>query len=127
MGLRDKIQTKLGKAFDGKLADAVNAFTGTYIGPGEYDPITETSTAQPVTYTGRGVLAGYDSKRIDNVNIKVGDVKLIALTNEVTDTPMVGHQITAPDLVTGEQVTYRVESVNADAAQAHIELQLRRS
>ncbi|HFL2187590.1 TPA: glutamate 5-kinase [Pseudomonas putida] len=127
MGLRDKIQTKLGKAFDGKLADAVNAFTGTYVGEGEWDPVTETSTAQPVTYTGRGVLAGYDSKRIDNVNIKVGDVKLIALANEVTDNPMVGHQITAPDLVTGEQVTYRVESVNADAAQAHIELQLRRS
>ncbi|WP_323600625.1 glutamate 5-kinase [Pseudomonas putida] len=127
MGLRDKIQTKLGKAFDGKLADAVNAFTGTYMGEGEWDPVTETSTAQPVTYTGRGVLAGYDSKRIDNVNIKVGDVKLIALANEVTDNPMVGHQITAPDLVTGEQVTYRVESVNADAAQAHIELQLRRS
>lgn len=127
MGLRDKIQTKLGKAFDGKLADAVNAFTGTYVGEGEWNPVTETSTAQPVTYTGRGVLAGYDSKRIDNVNIKVGDVKLIALANEVTDNPMVGHQITAPDLVTGEQVTYRVESVNADAAQAHIELQLRRS
>lgn len=127
MGLRDKIQTKLGKAFDGKLADAVNAFTGTYVGEGEWDPVTETSTAQPVTYTGRGVLAGYDSKRIDNVNIKVGDVKLIALANDVTDNPMVGHQITAPDLVTGEQVTYRVESVNADAAQAHIELQLRRS
>lgn len=127
MGLRDKIQTKLGKAFDGKLADAVNAFTGTYMGEGEWDPVTETSTAQPVAYTGRGVLAGYDSKRIDNVNIKVGDVKLIALANEVTDTPMVGHQITAPDLVTGEQVTYRVESVNADPAQAHIELQLRRS
>ena len=127
MGLRDKIQTKLGKAFDGKLADAVNAFTGTYVGEGEWDPVTETSTANSVTYTGRGVLAGYDSKRIDNVNIKVGDVKLIALANEVTDTPMVGHQITAPDLVTGEQVTYRVESVNADPAQAHIELQLRRS
>ncbi|MCE0860688.1 glutamate 5-kinase [Pseudomonas alloputida] len=127
MGMRDKIQTKLGKAFDGKLADAVNAFTGTYMGEGEWDPVAETSTAQPVTYTGRGVLAGYDSKRIDNVNIKVGDVKLIALANEVTDNPMVGHQITAPDLVTGEQVTYRVESVNADAAQAHIELQLRRS
>ncbi|MNP85084.1 hypothetical protein D3C76_1846600 [compost metagenome] len=54
-------------------------------------------------------------------------MKLIALVNEVTDNPMVGHQITAPDLVTGEQVDYRVESVNADAAQAHIELQLRRS
>ncbi|ENY79671.1 hypothetical protein C206_00890 [Pseudomonas putida TRO1] len=128
MGLRDKIQTKLGKAFDGKLADAVNAFTGSYMGEGEWDPVLEVSVgSQPVTYTGRGVLAGYDSKRIDNINIKVGDVKLIALVNEVTDKPMVGHQITAPDLVTGEQVTYRVESVQADPAQAHIEVQLRTS
>ncbi|MFJ4454386.1 glutamate 5-kinase [Pseudomonas sp. NPDC089392] len=127
MGLRDKIQAKLGKAFDGKLADAVNAFSGSYMGEGEWDPVTETSTAQPVTYAGRGVLAGYDSRRIDNVNIKVGDVKLIALANEVTGAPMVGHQIAAPDLVTGEQVTYRVESVQADPAQAHIEVQLRKS
>lgn len=127
MGLRDKIQTKLGKAFDGKLSDAVNAFTGTYMGEGEWDPVTEASTSQPVTYTGRGVLAGYDSRRIDNINIKVGDVLLIALVNEVTDKVMVGHQITAPDLVTGEQSTYRVETVSADPAAAHIEVQLRKS
>ncbi len=127
MGLRDKIQAKLGKAFDGKLADAVSQFTGSYMGEGEWDPVTETSTAQPVTYAGRGVLSGYDSRRIDNINIKVGDVQLIALANEVTDKPMVGHQITAADLITGESVTYRVESVNADPASAHIEAQLRRS
>lgn len=127
MGLRDDIQADLAEAFDEDLADAVAPFSGTYLGPGVYDPVTEETTAQPVTYSGRGVLDAYDSRRIDNVNIKVGDVKLIALVNEVTDNPMVGHQITAPDLVTGEQVTYRVESVNADPAQAHIELQLRRS
>lgn len=127
MGLRDKIQTKLGKAFDGKLADAVTAFSGSYMGPGEWDPVSETSTAEEVTYTGRGVMAGYDSRRIDNVNIKVGDVRLIALANEVTDRPMVGHLMEAPDLVTGEPSTYRVESVEADPAAAHIEVQLRKS
>ncbi|ELF6206764.1 glutamate 5-kinase [Pseudomonas putida] len=127
MGLRDDIQADLAEAFDDDLADAVSTFTGSYMGPGEWDPVTETSTAQPVTYTGRGVLAGYDSRRIDNINIKVGDVLLIALDNEVTDKVMVGHQITAPDLVTGEQVTYRVETVSADPAAAHIEAQLRKS
>ncbi|HDS1692190.1 TPA: glutamate 5-kinase [Pseudomonas putida] len=127
MGLRDDIQADLAEAFDDDLADAVSAFTGTYMGPGEWDPVSETSTAQPVTYTGRGVLDSYDSRRIDNINIKIGDVLLIALVNEVTDKVMVGHQITAPDLVNGEQATYRVEAVSADPAAAHIEAQLRKS
>lgn len=127
MGLRSDIQSDLAAAFDTDLADAVSTFTGTYMGPGVWDPVNETSTAQPATYAGRGVLDSYDSRRIDNVNIKVGDVLLIALTNEVGDKVMVGHQITAPDLVTGEQAAYRVESVSADPAVAHVEVQLRKS
>ena len=51
MGLQDKLQTKLAKAFDGKLADAVSAFTGSYQGPGVWDPVEETTTSVPVTYT----------------------------------------------------------------------------
>ncbi|ANI33864.1 MULTISPECIES: hypothetical protein [Pseudomonas] len=127
MGLRDDIQADLAEAFDDDLADAVSTFTGTYMGPGVWDPVSETTTAQPVTYTGRGVLDSYDSRRIDNINIKVGDVLLICLVNEVSDKPMVGHEITAPDLVTGEQAAYRVESVSADPAAAHIEIQMRKS
>lgn len=126
MGLRDDVQIDLAAAFDDDLADAVQAFAGTYMGPGVTDPVTEETTAQPVTYTGRGVFDNYDSRRIDNINILVGDVLLICLVNEVTDKPAVGHEITADDLVTGEPVKYRIVSPGIDPAKAHYEIQLRK-
>ncbi|PLU99922.1 glutamate 5-kinase [Pseudomonas plecoglossicida] len=126
MGLRDDIQADLAEAFDEDLADAVSTFAGTYMGPGVWDPVNETTTAQPVTYTGRGVLDSYDSRRIDGLNILVGDVLLICLANEVTDRPAVGHQITVDDLLTGQQVTYRIVSPGIDPAKAHYEIQLRK-
>lgn len=126
MGLRDDIQADLAEAFDEDLADAVVPFSGTYLGPGVYDPVTEETTAQPVTYSGRGVLDAYDSRRIDGVNILAGDVLLICLANEVTDKPAVGHQITAEDLLTGELAAYRIVSPGIDPAKAHYEIQLRK-
>lgn len=127
MGLQDKLQTKLAKAFDGKLADAVSAFTGSYQGPGVYDPITETDTAETITYTGRGVLAKYETKRIDNINILSGDLQLIALTNELAERPAEGHTITAPDLADRtKSVSYLVKGVQVDPASATYQIQLRK-
>lgn len=127
MGLRDELQADLAQAFNADLADAVLAFTGEYMGPGVWDPVSETTTAQPVTYTGRGVLSRYEDSRIDNVNILVGDLRLTALTNEVTDTPDVGHKITAPDLMDRtKQAVYLVKSVRSDPASATYRLQLRK-
>ena len=127
MGLQDKLQTKLAKAFDGKLADAVSAFTGSYQGAGVYDPVDETTTAVTATYNGRGVLAEYETKRIDNINILSGDLKLIALTNEVTDRPAEGHAIAAPDLADrSKSVVYLVRSVQVDPASATYQIQLRK-
>ncbi|MCO7055097.1 glutamate 5-kinase [Pseudomonas juntendi] len=127
MGLRDELQADLAEAFNTDLADAVLAFTGEYMGPGVVDPVTEESTAQAVTYAGRGVLSRYEDSRIDNVNILVGDLRLTALANEVTDTPEVGHKITAPDLVDrSKQVVYLVKSVRADPASATYRMQLRK-
>ena len=57
--------------------------------------ILEDLDRKPLTYTGRGVLDSYDSRRVDNINIKVGDVLLICLANEVTDKPMVGQNLAA--------------------------------
>lgn len=126
MGLQNKLQTKLAKAFDGKLADAVSAFTGSYQDPGVWDPVEETTTAITVTYTGRGVLAKYETKRIDNINILSGDLQLIALTNEVTDRPAEGHTITAPDLADrAKSVSYAVKGVQVDPASATYQIQLR--
>lgn len=126
MGLQEKLQSKLAKAFDGKLADAVSAFAGSYIAPGEWDPVEEVSTGGPMTYTGRGVMAEYETKRIDNINILSGDLKLIALTNEVTDRPAEGHTITAPDLADRtKSVSYLVKGVQIDPASATYQIQLR--
>ncbi|HDS0930165.1 TPA: glutamate 5-kinase [Pseudomonas putida] len=127
MGLRDELQADLAEAFNTDLADAVVNFTGEYMGPGDWDPVEEVSTAQPVTYTGRGVLSRYEDRRIDNINILVGDLRLTALANEVTDTPDVGHKITAPDLMDRtKQVVYLVKSVRADPASATYRVQLRK-
>lgn len=127
MGLRDELQDDLAQAFNTDLSDAVLAFAGEYMGPGVWDPVNETTTAQPVTYTGRGVLSRYEDSRIDNVNILVGDLRLTALANEVTDTPDVGHKITAPDLMDRtKQVVYLVKSVRSDPASATYRLQLRK-
>lgn len=126
MGLRDDIQADLAEAFDEDLADAVVPFSGTYLGPGVYDPVTEETTAQSATYSGRGVLDAYDSRRIDGVNILAGDVLLICLANETTDRPAVGHKVTTEDLLTGEQATYTIINPGIDPAKAHYEIQLRK-
>lgn len=127
MGLRDEIQAELAEAFDDDLADAVSAFTGSYQGPGVWDPIEETTTAVTATYTGRGVLAKYETRRIDNINILSGDLQLIALTNEVTDRPAEGHTITAPDLADrARSVSYLVKGVQVDPASATYQIQLRK-
>ena len=128
MGIREELQAEVAAAFndaDG-LADAVNKFNGSYIVAGEVDPVTEESTSQTVTYSGRGVLSGYSLSRIDGVNILHGDLKLTALTNEVTDKPAENHVITAPDLVTGKQQSYKVVTIGTDAAKATYSIQLRR-
>ncbi|HEY2455220.1 MAG TPA: glutamate 5-kinase [Scandinavium sp.] len=127
MGLRDKLQAKLGKAFDTKLADAVNPFTGEYKVVSEYDPVTEEEISITVTYSGRGVLADYDISRVDGINIIKGDLQLIALVNEVTDKPKVDHVITAKDLITNEQQTYKVINPEIDPAAACYFIQVRRS
>lgn len=127
MGMREEIQAELAAAFDEDLADAVNAFTGLYVIQGEWDPITETGGETRVTYNGRGVLDNYSLDRVDGVNIMSGDLLLIALKNEVTDKPRIDHIITSIDLVTELQQAYKVVSVNADPAQAHYEIQLRRA
>ncbi|HBW8014493.1 TPA: glutamate 5-kinase [Klebsiella pneumoniae] len=127
MGIRDKLQSKVAKAFDTKLADAVNDFTGSYVIKTGWDPVTETCGETLVTYTGRGVLSKYSLNRIDGVNILHGDLKLTALTNEVTDEPKVDHFITAPDLITGEQQRYKVITAGTDPTSSVYSIQLRRA
>lgn len=127
MGIRDELQTEIAAAFDSDLRDAVNIFTGSYTVRGEWDPVTETGGETTVTYSGRGVLARYKLNRVDGINILHGDLKLTALTNEVTDEPRVDHLIIAPDLVTGDLQRYKAVTVGTDPARASYSIQLRRA
>lgn len=116
MGLREKIQTDLAEAFDTDLADAVQPFTGGITLPGMWDPVTEIgSDPVVIAYSGRGVFDEFKIERIDGINIRAKDQLLIALTNETTGTPDIGHKINGFDVV----------NVQTDPAGAHYEIQLR--
>lgn len=116
MGLREEIQADMAEAFDTDLADAVQPFTGGITLPGTWDSVTETG-GDPVviSYSGRGVFDSFKIALIDGMSIKATDQLLIALTNETTGVPQVGHQINGFDVI----------NVQTDPAGAHYEIQLR--
>ena len=117
MGLREDIQKDLAEAFDTDLADAVQTFAGGVTLPGTWDPVTE-EAGPPVViaYTGRGVFDGFKMAQVDGVNIRATDQLLIALTNETTGIPDIGHKINGFDVI----------NVQTDPAIAHYEIQLRK-
>ncbi|HEK1684107.1 TPA: hypothetical protein SMR42_000412 [Pseudomonas putida] len=125
MPIKSTMQASFGRLFDTAFAEAVKPFTGSYPGPGVWDPVEETTTGQQVTYTGRGVFTRYKAEQIDGLRIQATDVRLIALTNEVTDRPQPGHRIIGPDLVTGELIEYEVMPTGVDPAGVHYQIQLR--
>ena len=91
--IRDKVQSKLGKAFNKKLTDAVDSFTCTkLIYSGVFDFETQT---YPVvgsdSYSGRGVLFGsYLKDLVKPADYQAEDAKAIVLQNEVTGIPQIG-------------------------------------
>ena len=125
MSIKNTMQASFGALFDGAFAEVMTPFTGTYLGPGTYDPVSDETTAVPISYTGRGVMTRFKLEQIDNVNILSTDTLLIVLTNEVTDQPSAGHKITAKDPVTGQMKTFDLLPVKTDPAKVHYQLQLR--
>lgn len=122
MGLRDDIQADLAEAFNEDLADAVTAFTGTRTVASDIDDGVDdwmnppgTPSNSTITYTGRGVFADYSAYELESDIINVTDVKLICLTNEITNEPI------ADDKING----YSVVRVDKDPAEAAYEIQLR--
>lgn len=127
MGIRNKVQAKVGKAFDSKLSDAVDSFTGTREVVGEYDPQTGQSSTT-ITYTGRGVFGSYSVQEADGQHILRTDTKLTALQNEVllvedgeaTTTP-------ATPIIDDRLQGMKVINVKKDPAGASWTIQLRYS
>ena len=91
--IKNKIQSKVAKAFDRKLADAVDTFTCTKeIQSGEFDFETQTYPVITVeAYSGRGVLFGsYLKDMVKPIDYQVTDCKATVIQNEVTQVPQIG-------------------------------------
>lgn len=121
--IRDKIQSKVAKAFNKKLADAVHTFTCTkIIYSGDFDFVTqEYSEKTETTYSGRGVLFGsYARDMVKPDGYQVEDSKATVLQNEVTAKPEVNDEWTTAEGV------FRVISVGQDPADVIWACQLRK-
>lgn len=123
--IRDKVQTKLAKAYNAKLSDAVRSFTGSREESGEYDPNDPTGSGTTINFEGRGVFGSYSVEEVDDNHILVTDTKLSGvLQNELVRSddgsvfePAVG------DKVDG----YEVVNVSQDPAKCQWVLQLRKT
>lgn len=121
--IKNKIQSKVAKAFDKKLADAVASFTCTkIINSGKYDPVTETYPNQiDGSYSGRGVLFGsYKKDLVKPTDYQVTDSKATVLQNEVTAVPQIG------DVWITAKGDFKVVNVGADPTDSIWVCQLRK-
>ncbi|WP_151796553.1 glutamate 5-kinase [Acinetobacter soli] len=118
--IRNKIQAKVGKAFDKKLADAVHSFTCERITKSNWDPKTETYLETKESYTGRGVLFGsYSQYEILTLGVLATDKKATVLQNEVSKPPEIDDEwLTSLGL-------FRVIHIQQDPASAVWKCQLR--
>ncbi|MDM1734531.1 glutamate 5-kinase [Acinetobacter towneri] len=91
--MKNKIQSKVAKAFDKKLADAVDTFTcEKLIYSGEFDFETQTyPVVGDESYSGRGVLFGsYQKDLVKPADYQAEDAKAVVPQNEVTAVPQIG-------------------------------------
>lgn len=119
--IKDKIQQKVGKAFNSKLADTVVQFECTKeIQSGDYD--FETQTYPVITtkvYEGRGVLGNYLKDVVKPTDYQVEDGKLLVLQNEVSGVPQID------DLISIGDSQFRVINISKDPASATYKMQIR--
>lgn len=119
--IKDKIQQKVGKAFNSNLADAVKTFTCIKeIQSGDYD--YETQTYPVITtrvYEGRGVLGNYLKDIVKPTDYQVEDGKLLVLQNEVSAVPQID------DVINIDGGLFRVINIGKDPANATYKIQIR--
>ena len=89
--MRDKIQSKVAKAFNTKLADAITTFTcSKEIKSGEFDFESQTYPIVTVEqYSGRGVFGSYKRDLVKPIDYQVEDVKATVLQNEISGEPQI--------------------------------------
>ena len=121
--IKNKIQSKVAKAFDKKLADAVDTFTCEKpIYSGEFDFETQTyPVVGSESYSGRGVLFGsYQKELVKPVDYQAEDAKAIVLQNELTAVPQID------DVWVTSRGDFKVVNIGADPASATYSIQLRK-
>ena len=121
MGLRDEVTADIKDAFNTDLADAVKPFTGSRTVQGEpsiEDILTNTvgSNSTIINYSGRGVFGSYKELEVDSESIRMNDVKLIVLQDEITNIPKLDDKING----------YQVVAVQQDPSSTIWNLQLRK-
>ncbi|MCQ1048561.1 glutamate 5-kinase [Acinetobacter baumannii] len=125
--MRAKIQSKLGKAFSTKLADAVATFTCTRKKLVSSNPATGEDTYTEYIYSGRGVLFGsYLKDLVKPTDYRATDSKGVLLQNEVKDAAGTLVKPDVNDIWVIEGSNYRVVSYGKDAADATWIAQLRK-
>ena len=121
--IKKKIQSKVAKAFDKKLADAVDTFTCEKpIYSGEFDFETQTyPIVGSESYSGRGVLFGsYQKELVKPADYQAEDAKAIVLQNEVTKVPQIG------DVWNTVKGDFEVKNIGSDPVSATYIIQLRK-
>lgn len=125
--MRSKIQSKLGKAFSTKLADAVDTFSCTRKLLTGSNPATGEDTYSEYVYGGRGVLfGGWAKDLVKPLDYRATDSKAVLLQNEVKDTVGTFVEPEVNDIWVIEGGSYRVVSYGKDSADATWTVQLRK-
>ncbi len=120
--IKNKIQSKVAKAFDKKLADAVDSFTCTKpIYSGEFDFETQTyPVVGSESYSGRGVRGNYLRDLVKPADYQAEDAKAIVLQNEVSGVPQIG------DVWNTVKGDFEVKNIGSDPVSATYIIQLRK-
>lgn len=122
--IKNKIQSKVAKAFNKKLADAVDTFTcSKEIKSGDLDFVTQTYPVITVeAYQGRGVLFGsYLKDMVKPTDYQATDSKATVLQNEVTQVPQIS------DVWATSKGRFRVVNIGADPTGSIWVCQLRKA
>lgn len=126
--IKNKIQSKVAKAFDKKLVDAVDTFTcEKLIYSGEFDFETQTyPVVGDESYSGRGVLFGsYLKDMVKPTDYQVTDSKATVLQNEVLKDG-VEHKPQIGDVWATSRGSFKVVNIGIDPVAATYSIQLRK-
>ena len=111
MGLRSDVQTDIGAAFDGPLADAVVALTVRSVSNDSYDEETGVLIKTIVEHVTRGVIDTPDDQEVTDTNIRGSRSQAIILQNELAYTPKIND-----DLLAATSREWRITGVTEDPA-----------